>query len=131
MGFSVSLVTALCCGCVERIMKIQTDPPGALVIVNDEEVGISPVKLSFLWYGDYELIFRKRGYETLKTHYRVDAPWYQYPPIDLIAETMLPGTIRDERELPVFTLKPAERPEPAELIDRALEMRDLALYQTP
>ena len=72
---AVGLLVSLGSGCVERTMKIQTDPPGALVVVNDEEVGLSPVKFSFLWYGDYEIILRRVGYETLRTHYRVEAPW--------------------------------------------------------
>ncbi len=126
-----ALLLALAGGCVERILKIQTDPPGALVTVNDEEVGVSPVQVSFLWYGDYDLIFRKRGYETLKTSYRIHPPWYQWPPLDLIAETLIPFTIRDEHELPIFTLKPAAEPAVEEVIQRAVELRDRALFETP
>lgn len=118
---------ALAAGCVERTVRITTDPPGALVIVNDEEVGVSPVKFSFLWYGDYDLIFRKPGYKTLKTHYRIDAPWYQWPPIDLVTETMIPTTIRDERELPTFVLEPAETPLVEDVVARAVELRDRTL----
>lgn len=116
-------------GCVERILKIQTEPPGALVVVNDEEVGLSPVKVSFLWYGDYDLVFRKTGYETLKTRYRVDAPWYQWPPIDFVVETLLPGTIRDERELPTFALREATAPAIADVVERAETARERALYE--
>src|ERR1051326_773674 len=43
-------------GCVERTMKIPSRPAGAIVYVNDEEVGKTPVKLSFTWYGDYDLV---------------------------------------------------------------------------
>jgi hypothetical protein len=118
-------------GCVERTMKIQTDPPGALVVVNDEEVGVSPVKFSFLWYGDYDLILRKRGYETLKTHCRVDPPWYQIPPIDLIAETMIIGTLHDDHVLPTYVLDQAETPTAEEVIDRAVELRERALSGRP
>jgi hypothetical protein len=130
----VSLASLLClaqAGCVERILKIRTDPPGAIVLVNDEQAGVTPLKVSFLWYGDYDLIFRKEGYQTLKTSYRVDAPWYQWPPFDLIAETLVPGTIRDERELPTFVLAPAEPPAVGEVVERAVEMRDRALYEGP
>jgi hypothetical protein len=118
-------------GCVERTMKIQTRPPGALVIVNDEEVGVSPVKFSFLWYGDYDIILRKAGYQTLKTHYRVDAPWYQWPPFDLVAETMIPTMIRDEHELPPFALEPAETTGVADVVERATELRERALHEAP
>ena len=123
------VATGLTTGCVERIAKVQTDPPGALVIVNDEEVGVSPVKFSFLWYGDYDIILRKPGFQTLKTHYRIDAPWYQWPPFDLVAETMIPVMIRDEHTLPTFVLEPASEPPASELVDRATELRDRALYQ--
>lgn len=116
-------------GCVERTMKIQTDPPGALVTINDEEVGVSPVKVSFTWYGDYEIILRKTGHQTVKTHYQVNAPWWQFPPFDLITETLIATTIRDERELPVFSLPPAAPPTQSELVERAVEMRGQAVFQ--
>jgi hypothetical protein len=124
----LSLVLAVpLCGCVERTMKIQTDPPGALVLVNDEEVGVSPVTCSFLWYGDYDIILRKPGYQTLKTHYRVPAPWYQWPPFDLVAETMVPAQIHDEHVLPTFVLEPAEDPAVSDVVERAVELRGRTL----
>ncbi|MCK4343118.1 MAG: PEGA domain-containing protein [Phycisphaerae bacterium] len=116
-------------GCVERTARVETDPPGALVIVNDEEVGVSPVKFSFLWYGDYDIMLRKPGYWTLKTHYRIEAPWYQWPPFDLVAETMIPATIRDEHVLPTFKLEPIGEATVAEIVQRATELRDQALYE--
>lgn len=116
-------------GCVERKARVQTDPPGAVVIVNDEEVGVSPVTFHFLWYGDYDIVLRKAGYETLKTHYRIDAPWYQYPPFDLVAEAMVPATIRDEHVLPTFTLQPREVPSAEAVVRRAVELRERALYE--
>ncbi|GMU84528.1 MAG: hypothetical protein AMXMBFR47_43970 [Planctomycetota bacterium] len=115
-------------GCVERVMKISTTPTGARVFINDEEVGLSPVKVSFVWYGDYDIVIRKQGYETLKTHSRLEAPWYQYPVVDLVAETMIPTMIRDEHVLPDFVLTPAEIPPSAELVGRATEMRDRTTF---
>ncbi len=123
------LALAVVGGCVERVARIQTRPPGALVIVNDEEVGISPVKFYFTWYGDYDLVFRKEGYQTLKTHHRIDAPWYQIPPIDVISETLVPGMIRDVHELPVFELEPAEAPDFGRVVERAVELRERALFE--
>lgn len=124
-----ALVLVALGGCVERVMKIETDPQGALITVNDEEVGVSPVKFSFLWYGDYDIIARKSGYRTLKTHYRVHPPWYQYAPIDLVAETLLPVTIRDEHVVPVLQLEAAEAPTVEEVIRRAGELRRQALSE--
>lgn len=124
LAVGAALLCLLSVGCVERTMKISTDPAGARVFVNDAEVGLSPVRVSFLWYGDYDLIFRKPGYQTLKTHYRIEPPWYQIPPIDLVAETMIPGTIRDEHVLPTYTLAPEQPPVREELVNRAVELRD-------
>ena len=55
-------------GCVERKLTINTEPQGALVILNYEEIGTSPVTVSFSWYGDYRVRISKQGYETLNTH---------------------------------------------------------------
>ena len=126
----VALAASLC-GCVERTMTITTDPPGAIVTVNDEEVGVSPVKFSFLWYGDYDIILRKTGYQTLATNHRVDAPWYQWPPFDLVAETMIAGTIHDDHVLPTFELAEAEPPAVADVVGRAAELRERALSESP
>jgi hypothetical protein len=127
-AFVLPVILLFGVGCVERTMKITTRPAGAIVYVNDEEVGRTPVKISFTWYGDYDLVFRKPGYETLKTHYRLDAPWYQWPFFDLISETMVATTIRDERHLPTFELHPAEVPAPDAVVQRAEDLRDQALY---
>lgn len=107
-------------------MKISTRPPGAVVIVNDEEVGLSPVKFNFLWYGDYDIIVRKEGYDTLKTHHRVKPPWYQLPPFDLVAETLIIGTLHDDHVLPTYELQAAVIPTTADVIGRAVELRERA-----
>ncbi len=51
-------------GCVERKLTINTAPPGAMVVLNDEEIGTSPVTVSFEWYGDYNVRVSKEGFET-------------------------------------------------------------------
>lgn len=120
--------TAAQFGCVERILKVDSDPQGARVFVNDEEVGVTPAKFAFLWYGDYDILIRKEGYETLKTHYRVNPPWYQVSPFDFIAETMIPAVIRDEHETPLYTLVEAAAPPASEVVGRAEEMRSQTLF---
>lgn len=136
-GASARLLPAFACGalllvaagCVERTMKITTQPPGATVVVNDEEVGLSPVKFSFMWHGDYDIVIRKEGYETLKTHFRVNPPWYELPPFDLFAEHFVPGTIHDDHVLPEYELTKAEAPAIGDVVKRATELRDRTLYE--
>ncbi len=124
----MALVLVVLVGCVERTLTISTDPQGALVYLNDVEVGRSPVTQNFTWYGDYDVIVRKKGYRTLKTHARVQEPWYQIPPIDFFAECLVPATIRDKHHLD-FTLEPITLPEREALIDRAEQFRERTLYE--
>jgi len=116
---AVLLATVL--GCVRRTMVITTEPPQALVFLNDQEVGRSEVSTDFLWYGDYDVIVRKEGYATLKANWSVKAPWYQVPPIDFFAEILWPGRIHDVRENH-FVLTPQDLPSSEELLGRAEEL---------
>ncbi|MHC4235642.1 MAG: PEGA domain-containing protein [Planctomycetota bacterium] len=115
-------------GCVRRTLTIQTEPVGALVLLNDEEIGRSPVTTDFTWYGDYDVIIRHEGYETLNTPMTVRRPWYQVPPIDFVAEILWPGHIVDARSY-TFELTEAQPPDREELIDRAQALRERALYE--
>ncbi|MCH7721518.1 MAG: PEGA domain-containing protein, partial [Planctomycetes bacterium] len=109
-------------GCVRRTLTIRTVPEGGLVFLNDEEVGYSPVSIDFTWYGDYDVIVRKPGYQTLKTHLLVRQPWYQIPPIDFFAEVVWPGRIHDQHQAE-FELQPESLPQVEDLIERARAMR--------
>lgn len=85
----LSVLCALCVpvltGCLERRISITTEPPGALVWVNDVEVGRTPLDTDFVFYGDFDLRIRKDGYEPITTHKRANAPWYEIPPFDFVA----------------------------------------------
>ncbi|MCP4593710.1 MAG: PEGA domain-containing protein [bacterium] len=116
------VLMGLLTGCVRRSLTVRTAPSGALVYLNDEEVGRSPVTTDFLWYGDYDVILRKEGHQTLKTHAVIRAPWYQVPPLDFFAEALYPGRIHDERFLS-FELEPEDLPGRDELIERAETFR--------
>jgi len=115
-------------GCVRRSLTIQTEPAGALVFLNDQEVGRSPVSIDFTWYGDYDLIVRKEGFQTLQTHVPVREPWYQVPPIDFFAEVLWPGNVHDQHTF-ARTLEPQVLPDREEVVQRAEELRERALYE--
>ena len=112
-------------GCVERKLTINTEPAGALVWLNDEEIGAGPVTVEFNWYGDYKVRISKEGYETLDTHRELKAPLHDGFPIDFFAEVIWPGRIVDEYEW-TFRLAPYQPPERAELIDAAQKMQQVA-----
>lgn len=119
-------IAAATAGCVRRTMTINTEPQGASVWLNDEEIGRTPVSVDFQWYGDYDVVARLAEYETLRTHQQINAPWYQTPGIDFVAEVLYPGWIVDARELH-FELSPESLPTRDELLDNAKDMRELAL----
>ena len=76
------LVLPALSGCVERTLTINTQPQGATVLLNDEEIGTSPVTVSFNWYGDYRVQCIKPGYEILETHRLLEAPPHDTFPFD-------------------------------------------------
>ena len=109
-------------GCVERKLTINTEPQGAIVVLNDEEIGTSPVTVSFEWYGDYNVRVSKEGFETLKTHRKLKGPWYDKFPFDFFAQILNPKRIVDSYEW-TFALAPQQQPTREELIRNALELK--------
>jgi len=108
-------------GCVERRLTINTEPQGAMVILNDEEIGTSPVTVSFEWYGDYNVTASKEGFETLQTHRKLKGPWYDGFPFDFF--TLLnPEETVDFYEW-TFELAPQQEPNREELIQNAVELK--------
>ena len=63
-------------GCVESRYTIRTDPLGATVIVNGEEIGPSPASKSFNYYGDRKVTLILDGYQTKTLIQPVNAPWW-------------------------------------------------------
>lgn len=112
------IVSILLSGCVERKLTINTEPQGALVILNDEEIGTSPVTVSFEWYGDYWVKIRKEGYESLNTHRPLKGPWYDNFPFDLFLQIFSPDRIVDSYEW-TFPLEPKKEISREELIQAA------------
>lgn len=122
-----ALVAALLTACTDRRLRITSQPAGALVTVNDVEVGRTPVDADFTYYGVYDVRVEKPGYLALRTKARARAPIYEYPPLDLITEA-LPG--RTEviigwhftlEPLPETTLSPEDVSE--QTIERARALR--------
>ena len=119
---SITIVSVLP-GCVRRTLTITTDPPSALVFLNDEEIGRSAVSTDFLWYGNYDVVIRKKGFKTVQTNWPVKPPWYQIVPVDFFAEVLWPGHLHDAHSRH-FVLEPAVFPTREELLERAAQLRE-------
>lgn len=110
-------------GCVERRLTIVTEPADAVVWLNDEEVGVTPVTVGFNWYGDYTVRIEKSGYEILNTHRELERPAHDKFPLDFFAEVLWPKRIVDEYTW-AFELQPYRQSSGDELIEAAQEMKD-------
>jgi len=117
------LVLIVLAGCVERELTINTKPQGALVVLNDEEIGVSPVTVNFNWYGDYCVRISKEGYETLNTHRMLKGPWYDHFPFDFFAQIVNPNRIVDSYEW-TFELSPRRQISREELIQNANKLKN-------
>ena len=128
------LVTPLLPGCIERKITFGSSPAGAIVTLNDEEVGRTPVSVPFTWYGNYDIKLRlsknvgtsekpeiKHYY--LHTHKRATAPWFQFIVIDLVTE-LLPIQFKDEKFW-AFTVPEVQEPADQDVIDRARQMKTM------
>lgn len=119
----VIITISLVSGCVERRLTINTDPQDALVTLNDEEIGMSPVTVEFNWYGDYDVRISKEGFETLKTHRKLKGPWYDRFPFDFFAQIVNPKRIVDSYEW-TFELEQRREPSREELLEKARKMQN-------
>jgi hypothetical protein len=109
-------------GCVQRRLTVRTNPPGALLYVDDYPVGTTPCSTPFTYYGTRKIRLVKDGYETLTLMQSIPAPWYEYTPIDFFAENFVPGQIRDQRTLD-FQLRPQVIVPAEQLLSRAEGLR--------
>lgn len=114
-------VAVLGSGCIQRTITVTSDPPDALVYLNDEEVGRTPVTVPFTFYGKYDVRLEREGYESLHTATEAEAPWWEAPGPDLVAEAM-PGDNDVELEWH-YELQPREEVDPEQLLDHAKQLR--------
>lgn len=119
----MALVSTACgAGCVQRRMTIRSSPPGALVYVDDYQIGTTPVSTDFIYYGTRKIRLVKDGFETLTVRQPFPLPWYQVFPLDFVTENLWPAEIRDERVVDL-AMTPAAATPPEEMVARAEQAR--------
>lgn len=123
-------VSSLLCGCVERRVYLRSNPPGADVYLDGEFIGTTrpddhpegPLYANFVFYGQREYTFRKAGYTTVGGTVDLEAPWYEYPPIDFFAEVLVPWRIVDDHVVDI-QMRKAGAADVDSLYENALEYR--------
>lgn len=115
-------------GCVERLITVETEPAGAVVWLNGEEAGITPMTVRFQEYGEYEVLLRKPGYDTIRQNRIANPPLYQWPGLDLVSECLLPTKFVDEHKWE-FQMTASQPTDPESLVQRAALLRGQAVSQ--
>ena len=109
--------------CVQRRISITSNPSGALVHLNDQEVGRTPLEVPFTFYGTYDVRLEVDDRPPLWTSAQAKQPWWEYPGPDLIAELLPNVTSRVAWDFDIPPADPAND-DVAELLRRAEAMRD-------
>ena len=126
------IVLFLFSGCVTRTITIKTNPSNALVYVDNELVGESPVEIPFTYYGTRKITIEKRDadgkliYERKIVLEKIKRPVYEMFPLDFFSENLWPFGIQDNHILnyDLVELKPLSRKEQQKrVIENAEELR--------
>jgi hypothetical protein len=107
---------------VQRQLTIRSNPPGALVYVGKEQIGVTPCSTPYTYYGVRKIRLVKDGFETLTVDENIPPPWYERVPLDFVSENLWPAEIRDDRTLS-FNLQPQRVVPPGEIIARGENLR--------
>jgi hypothetical protein len=121
-GCLLLIVACSLSGCVSRRLVIRSEPPGALVEIEGERIGFTPVAVDFTYYATREIRLSKVGYEPLTIQQPVPPPWYQVPPLDFFSDNFLPRHVTDRHDF-TYRLVPRRIVSEDELLDRANAIR--------
>ena len=117
----ISVLVLGATGCVERRIFITSDPPGALVHVNDVQVGHTPVEVEYTYHGTYDVRLQLPGYLPLSTWARTKLRAHELPVLDVVA-LALPVPFKSHNRWH-FTLEPSATDADAVAL-RAQQFRD-------
>lgn len=118
----MAVLTLACCGCVQRRLIVRSQPEGAFVQIDGQQIGYTPVSVPFTYYGTRDIQLEKDGFKTVKVQQRVRPPWYARFPVSFFSENFSPREIHDERLLD-FQMEPKTEVQENLLLDRANGLR--------
>ncbi len=125
-GIGLSLLLGGLSGCVSRRMTVRSEPPGALVLLEGDKIGYTPVSFDTTYYGTREITLVKPGYETLTTMQKISPPWYQIPPLDFFSDNFLPFKLTNRQDF-FYALNPEVVYPTQEILERGQQLRSETL----
>lgn len=122
-----AVLTSLLAGCAaHRELVVLSDPPGALVRLDQKMVGETPYRTEFEAFGTRRVTLYRDGYRTWSGPVKLVEPWYASFPFDFFSEVLFPFGWSYKKELRV-TLEPeggaVTQPDLQKVLDRAEVLR--------
>lgn len=121
------LMALLSTGCVHRRLTINSNPAGALVRIDGQDIGYTPASIDYTWYGTREVQLLKDGYESQTQLVDISPPWYQRFPLDFISDNFLGTHVRDHRGYS-FQMQPKQPDVSQDVIERGRSLRSEAMH---
>ncbi len=101
----IALITLASSGCVRSSLTIKSNPTGALLFIDGQLLGETPVTIDFDHYGHHEILLRLPTSVTSELKYapkreviEVSPPWYLLFPFDFFVDFFYPVPIHDHHE---------------------------------
>ena len=116
------LIACSLTGCVQRRFIVRSQPEGALVTIDRQSVGRTPLSVPFTYNGTREIQVEKDGFKTINVQQQFKPTWYERFPVSFVTENFWPREIRDHR-LVEFQMEPKTQVQENLLLERASEMR--------
>jgi hypothetical protein len=117
---AATVLSAALAGCISRTIEVRSDPPGARVYLDGEEMGRTPVSRPFLEYGSHRLLVAREEHEPVSEVISLTAPWWCWFPFDLFVE-LWPAKVVDTHE---FAYALAKSGAPEANLDQLLDTMD-------
>jgi hypothetical protein len=123
----LACLAAALAGCaVRRELVVVSEPPGAILQLDEVIVGTTPYQRSFDDYGTRRITLQRTGFRTRSELIDVRPPWYSRFPLDFVSEVLLPFGWKDRQEFR-FKLEPevgrAAEPDLEPVLERAERLR--------
>jgi len=129
---AIVAITFVSAGCVTRTITVKTNPSNALVYIDNELEGESPISIPFIYYGTRKIMIEKRDgdgrltHERLTAYEKIKAPLYNTFPLDFFSEILLPLELEDDHVLSYDLVKlnpPPIKEQQEKLLKNAEELR--------
>ena len=97
-GLALVLVGVLASCGGNRVLRVTSEPSGALVRLDEEVIGTTPLEYPFDHYGHRRLSLYLGGYRNYSEPIHLKAPWHARFPIDVFTEVLLPLGLKYTKE---------------------------------